>query len=295
MAEAVINRGAGQRFLDLLGDWRAVWWLLLLPAALLLPATPIDETRYIAVAWEMRVRGDFLVAHLNGAIYSEKTPLFFWLMNLDWLLVGIHVWAVRLSVLAITFGSLLLFQRLALRLSANQRLAQNATLLLAGMIFVALYSSLIYVRRAAGRVRADSVPRRARSGRAMPRLARRLGLCSRYRTWPADKGTADLAVYRLARTACALVEPDRTRQQAAVVWHGAAGCAGWRLDCAHLGDSMGVDHRQAELRRDPAASDCRTHDQELRPSAPAVVVPDGAAFHVAALDSGRACTVAGSG
>lgn len=30
------------------------------------PITPIDETRYLGVAWEMWLRGDFLVPYKNG-------------------------------------------------------------------------------------------------------------------------------------------------------------------------------------------------------------------------------------
>jgi 4-amino-4-deoxy-L-arabinose transferase-like glycosyltransferase len=37
-----------------------------------------DEPRYAEVAREMRERGDFLVPHLNGRLYSEKPPLHFW-------------------------------------------------------------------------------------------------------------------------------------------------------------------------------------------------------------------------
>jgi hypothetical protein len=40
-----------------LGDGRWIWLLLILPVALFLPALPIDETRYLGVAWEMRVHG----------------------------------------------------------------------------------------------------------------------------------------------------------------------------------------------------------------------------------------------
>ena len=43
--------------------------LLLVPLVFLLPPLPIDETRYLAVAWEMRSTGEFLVPHLNGALY----------------------------------------------------------------------------------------------------------------------------------------------------------------------------------------------------------------------------------
>ena len=131
------------RFSGLLTDWRILWLLLLLPVALFLPAMPIDETRYLAVAWEMRLHGDFLVPHLNGAPYSDKPPLLFWLINLGWLVAGMQVWAVRLGVLASSFASLYLFERLVRRLDPAPALAKNATLLLLGMIYFALFSSAI--------------------------------------------------------------------------------------------------------------------------------------------------------
>lgn len=80
-----------------------VWWQLL-PLWLLLvavvlvtrPLTPIDETRYAAVAWEMWLRGDFLVPHLNGETYAHKPPLLFWLYQLGWWLFGVNDWWPRL-------------------------------------------------------------------------------------------------------------------------------------------------------------------------------------------------------
>ena len=37
-----------------------------------------DEARYAEVAREMRASGFWAVPHLNGGIYREKPPLFFW-------------------------------------------------------------------------------------------------------------------------------------------------------------------------------------------------------------------------
>jgi Dolichyl-phosphate-mannose-protein mannosyltransferase len=128
---------------NLLTDWRLLWLLLLLPVALFLPALPIDETRYLAVAWEMRLHGDFLVPHLNGIPYPDKPPLLFWLINLGWLVAGMHAGAVRLGVLASSFASLYLFERLVRRLDPAPALGKNATLLLLGMIYFALFSSAI--------------------------------------------------------------------------------------------------------------------------------------------------------
>ena len=52
-----------------------------LPAALLRWPWEVDEVRYVEVAREMRVSGEWLVPHLNGETYSEKPPLFFWLVG----------------------------------------------------------------------------------------------------------------------------------------------------------------------------------------------------------------------
>jgi 4-amino-4-deoxy-L-arabinose transferase-like glycosyltransferase len=38
-----------------------------------------DESRYVEVAREMVVLGDYVVPHLNGRLYPDKPPLFFWL------------------------------------------------------------------------------------------------------------------------------------------------------------------------------------------------------------------------
>lgn len=69
--------------------WIVLFWCLLMGITLLTrPILPIDETRYIAVAWEMWVRGDYLVPDLNNIAYSHKPPLLFWLMQLSWFLFG---------------------------------------------------------------------------------------------------------------------------------------------------------------------------------------------------------------
>ena len=57
-----------------------ILWLLLIAVNLAIrPLMPIDETRYVSVAWEMWTRGDFLVPYLNGEAYSHKPPLLFWM------------------------------------------------------------------------------------------------------------------------------------------------------------------------------------------------------------------------
>ncbi len=60
------------------------------------PILPVDETRYLSVAWEAHQRGDYLVSHLNGEPYSHKPPLLFWLINVVWFVTGVDELAGRL-------------------------------------------------------------------------------------------------------------------------------------------------------------------------------------------------------
>ena len=129
-------------------DWRTYWFLILLPAALFLPATPIDETRYLSVAWELRNSPGWLLLHLNGELYSHKGPLLFWLINIAWTAAGLNVWIVRLGMLVVSLVSLLLFERLVRRLdptdaAANDGTAIRAAQIFASMVFFAVFASAI--------------------------------------------------------------------------------------------------------------------------------------------------------
>jgi len=60
------------------------------------PLLPVDETRYLTVAWEAHVTGDYLVSHLNTETYAHKPPLLFWLINAVWSVTGLNEYAARL-------------------------------------------------------------------------------------------------------------------------------------------------------------------------------------------------------
>ena len=75
-------------------------------------AWPADETRWLAIAWEMWARGDLLVPRLNDAPASVA-PLFFWLVQLGWLAFGVDEWWPRLVPALFMFGSLFLAARMA--------------------------------------------------------------------------------------------------------------------------------------------------------------------------------------
>jgi len=74
----------------------AGWALFSVASIWLRPLWPVDETRYASVAWEMWLRGDFLVPYINGEPYSHKPPLLFWLIHAGWALFGVNDWWPRL-------------------------------------------------------------------------------------------------------------------------------------------------------------------------------------------------------
>lgn len=92
-------------------------WLIV---AALLPLVPIDETRYLTVAWEMRRSGDLVGLTLNGQPYMDKSPLMFWLINASWWVFGVSDLAARLVDVLFAAGSVALVVRVARRLGLAQ-------------------------------------------------------------------------------------------------------------------------------------------------------------------------------
>ncbi|MDO8940838.1 MAG: glycosyltransferase family 39 protein [Methylicorpusculum sp.] len=124
-------------------------WLVLLWAALVSvslinrPLFPIDETRYLAVAWEMWSRNDFLVPYLNGQPYSHKPPFLFWLMQLSWAVFGVNEWTPRLIAPAFALASVFLTVPFA-RLLWPQRpaIADSVPFILLGFWLWIVFSTL---------------------------------------------------------------------------------------------------------------------------------------------------------
>ena len=117
--------------------------LLLAPVVFLLQPLPIDETRYLAVAWEMRQTGEFLVPHLNGELYSQKPPLLFWLINAGWLVTGVQAWTARAMTLVCSMLSLVLLARLTLRLTGSLAASRASAVFLLGMLYFAAFANAI--------------------------------------------------------------------------------------------------------------------------------------------------------
>lgn len=94
-----------------------VLWAVVVGVALWArPPLPPDETRYLAVAWEMWRTADYFVPHLNGETYSHKPPLLFWIMAVSWKAFGVNEWTPGLIAPLFGLGCLFLTGRLARRL-----------------------------------------------------------------------------------------------------------------------------------------------------------------------------------
>jgi 4-amino-4-deoxy-L-arabinose transferase-like glycosyltransferase len=119
-------------------------WTALVAAALWArPLMPVDETRYLSVAWEMWQRGDWLVPHLNGAPYHHKPPLLFWLIQIGWHVFGVSELWGRLVAPLFGLGNLALTIALGRRLWPHRpEVAVAAPWLLVGGFWWAGYTTL---------------------------------------------------------------------------------------------------------------------------------------------------------
>ena len=102
-------------------------WLTFLAGVrpLMLP----DEGRYVGVAWQMLVSGNWLVPTLDGLPFFHKPPLFYWLTGLALQLFGSNDWAARAASMLgalLAPGALYLF----VKRYADRRLATVAAAVL---------------------------------------------------------------------------------------------------------------------------------------------------------------------
>lgn len=119
--------------------------ILFVAAALLRPLLPIDETRYLSVAWEMHLRQSWLdPLTMNFAPYHHKPPMLFWLINLSWSLFGISREAAMVPVFVSAFTVVMLTAVLARRLfPAQARGMSRVHLLMIGSLPFLIYSTLM--------------------------------------------------------------------------------------------------------------------------------------------------------
>lgn len=121
--------------------WLLGWALLVLAMLLILPPVPIDQTRYLSVAWEMWQNHNIWVPHVNGHSYDGKPPLLFWLIDLGWLVFGVSSWWARLVAPLFGLAGLFLTATLARRIWDDRQIAALAPILLLGTLYWALFAS----------------------------------------------------------------------------------------------------------------------------------------------------------
>jgi len=123
--------------------WHLLWLLLIALPFLYRTYLPVDETRYVAVAWEMWLRGEWLVSYLNGELYHHKPPLLFWLIHLGWWVWGVNEWWPRLLPGLFSLGCLWLTVGLAQRLWPTAAIGTWAALILLTGFLWSMFTHLV--------------------------------------------------------------------------------------------------------------------------------------------------------
>ncbi|HLX81164.1 MAG TPA: glycosyltransferase family 39 protein [Burkholderiales bacterium] len=137
----------------------AGWAVFALASIWLRPLWPVDETRYASVAWEMWLRGDFLVPYVNGEPYSHKPPLLFWLIQAGWAVFGVNDWWPRLVAPLCALAAIPLLLKLE-KLLWDEKQEQNSysiwvlfgTLLFASFITLVMFDLLLMLCAMAGMI-----------------------------------------------------------------------------------------------------------------------------------------------
>lgn len=88
-----------------------------------------DETRYAEIPREMLTTGDWVVPHLNGLRYFEKSPLGYWLVASSIAVFGENNFAIRFpGTLAVGITAFLVFI-LTLKITGARHVAALASLI----------------------------------------------------------------------------------------------------------------------------------------------------------------------
>lgn len=122
----------------------AVCLILYLAGSLSRPIFPVDETRYLTVAWEMFSHQEWILPSLNFEPYHHKPPLLFWLIMGVWSIFGVSQGAAMVVPYLIGFAVIVLSARLSSRLAPDRpELPMITAAVAAGSLPFAIYSHLI--------------------------------------------------------------------------------------------------------------------------------------------------------
>lgn len=118
---------------------------LMVTAILFRPLMPIDETRYMTVAWEMRLHNGWLSPlTMNFEPYHHKPPMLFWMINVFWSILGVSRWAGIMPICLSSLGVVFLTIQLGKKIFPQEMYdAPRVALLMLGSVPFLIYSTLI--------------------------------------------------------------------------------------------------------------------------------------------------------
>lgn len=117
---------------------------LFLTAIVFRPLLPIDETRYMTVAWEMFLRQGWLQPlTVNFEPYHHKPPLLFWLINLSWSVFGVSRWAGLIPIGLFSLLCVYLVGALGRLVFPENKDDQRVRLIMAGSVPFMIYGMLV--------------------------------------------------------------------------------------------------------------------------------------------------------
>ena len=120
-------------------------WVVLVLAVFLLYAVNVgfvrdlwvqDEARYGEAVREMMSNGSYMVPTLDGRFYSDKPPLYFWIMALQARLSGLNERSFRIVTFFSILGCAVAFFIFARRLLGESRGLWATIILLTSMLFL---------------------------------------------------------------------------------------------------------------------------------------------------------------
>lgn len=121
-----------------------VTFALFLTAIFFRPLLPIDETRYMTVAWEMFLHQGWLQPlTVNFEPYHHKPPFLFWLINLSWAVFGVSRWAGLIPVMLSSMACVYMTGFLGKRLFPEMQDRTRVQLIMAGGLPFMIYGSLV--------------------------------------------------------------------------------------------------------------------------------------------------------
>ncbi len=123
--------------------WMGLWLLIVASGMLSRSVWPADETRFLALAWDLWQRDAWLLPYLNGEPYLSQPPLALWLILAGWKFAGFTDWWPRLLPGMAGLFCLFVTSALTRRLWPDQRdVIRYVPLFLLGSGLWAMYLTL---------------------------------------------------------------------------------------------------------------------------------------------------------